>query len=75
MAMGSVMSRRHALALLAGLPWLGHSAASAQGGKPIRIGFIHAMTGEWSTTSLYIKNGIYMARDDWTGLPSSGTGT
>ena len=34
-------------------------------GKPIRIGFIHAMTGDWSTTSLYIKNGIYMARDEW----------
>lgn len=33
--------------------------------KPIRIGFIHAMTGDWSTTSLYIKNGIYMARDEW----------
>ena len=33
--------------------------------KPLRIGFIYAMTGDWSTTSLYIKNGIYMARDEW----------
>lgn len=34
-------------------------------GKPVRIGFILAMTGDWSTISLYIKNGIYMARDEW----------
>ncbi len=33
--------------------------------EPIRIGFIHAMTGDWSTISLYIKNGVYMARDEW----------
>ncbi len=63
--MGNGISRRSALALIAGLPLLGAATASAQGGKPIRIGFIHAMTGEWSTTSLYIKNGIYMARDEW----------
>ena len=63
--MRSNISRRGALTLIAGLPLLAHTAASAQGGKPIRIGFIHAMTGEWSTTSLYIKNGIYMARDEW----------
>jgi branched-chain amino acid transport system substrate-binding protein len=65
MAMRNGISRRSALTLIAGLPLLGAAAAPAQGGKPIRIGFIHAMTGEWSTTSLYIKNGIYMARDEW----------
>ena len=63
--MGHGISRRSALTVIAGLPLLAHTAASAQGGKPIRIGFTLAMTGEWSTTSLYIKNGIYMARDEW----------
>ncbi len=63
--MGSRISRRRALALLASAPVLAHRTVSAQGGKPIRIGFILALTGEWSTTSLYIKNGIYMARDEW----------
>ena len=59
------ISRRTALKLIGSVPLLGAVNASAQGGKPIRIGFIQAMTGEWSTTSLYIKNGIYMARDEW----------
>ncbi len=59
------ISRRTALKLIGSVPLLGAVNASAQGGKPIRIGFIHAMTGEWSTTSLYIKNGVYMARDEW----------